>query len=299
MSSRDSQFGWYREQCSRPVGGEGFFVVRAPEYSNHHHDCDAGRDREGGEIAMDVQSPTTLLYATDSYLRTFDARVVAIDGRAVALDQTAFYPGGGGQMADRGALASEGRMLPVAGMSKRDGVVWHEITEEAGELPVVGAPVTGEIDWPFRYTMMRTHTALHLLCGLIFRDYGAQVTGGQMYPDRARMDFALATMTQDFLHEIERSVNEAIAADYPVKVYELPRAKAMKIPDLIRTKINLLPPEITMIRIVEIVGVDLQADGGTHVHSTREVGGIKVLRTENKGKQNKRMEIALIDGDNT
>jgi misacylated tRNA(Ala) deacylase len=249
---------------------------------------------------MDVQSPTTLLYATDSYLRTFDARVVALDGRKVALDQTAFYPGGGGQMADRGELLVAGRRVPVIGMSKRDGVVWHELAEDVAagaELPAVGAQVTGELDCPFRYKMMRTHTALHLLCGLIFRDYGAQVTGGQMYPDRARMDFALATMTHDFLHDIERSVNEAVAADHPIKVYELPRAKAMKIPDLIRTKINLLPPEITSIRIVEIVNVDLQADGGAHVHTTSEVGGIKVLRTENKGKQNKRMEIELTDGD--
>ncbi|HEX6543025.1 MAG TPA: alanyl-tRNA editing protein [Ktedonobacterales bacterium] len=246
---------------------------------------------------MAVQSPTTLLYATDSYLRAFEARVVATDGRGVALDQTAFYPGGGGQMADRGELVYEGRHLAVSGMSKRDGVVWHELAEDAGDVPPVGATVTGEIDWPFRYRMMRTHTALHLLCGLIFRDYGAQVTGGQMYPDRARMDFTLATMTQDFLHAIERSVNEAVAANHPIKVYELPREQAMTIPDLIRTKINLLPPDITEVRIVEIVGVDLQADGGTHVHSTREVGGIKVLRTENKGKQNKRMEIALMDGD--
>jgi misacylated tRNA(Ala) deacylase len=249
---------------------------------------------------MDVQSPTTLLYATDSYLRTFDARVVALDGRKVALDQTAFYPGGGGQMADRGELLVAGRRVPVIGMSKRDGVVWHELAEDVAagaELPAVGAQVTGELDWPFRYKMMRTHTALHLLCGLIFRDYGAQVTGGQMYPDRARMDFALGTMTPDFLHDIQRSVNQAVADDHPIKVYDLPRDEAMQIPDLIRTKINLLPPEITRIRIVEIVGVDLQADGGTHVHSTREVGGIKVLRTENKGKENKRMEIALTDGD--
>ena len=249
---------------------------------------------------MDRQSPTTLLYATDSYLRSFTARVVATEGRAVALDQTAFYPGGGGQMADRGELVVDGRRLLIAGMSKRDGVVWHELAGDAddlGELPAVGAAVTGEIDWPFRYRMMRTHTALHLLCGLIFREYGAQVTGGQMYPDRARMDFAIAGMTPDFVHDIERSVNEAVAADHPIKVYQLARAKAMKIPDLIRTKINLLPPEITEIRIVEIVGVDLQADGGTHVHSTREVGGVKALRTENKGKQNKRMEIALVNAD--
>lgn len=248
---------------------------------------------------MDVQSPTTLLYATDSYLRAFDARVVATEGRAVALDQTAFYPGGGGQMADRGELICEGRRLALAGMSKREGVVWHELAEDAGEPPAVGSLVSGEIDWPFRYTMMRTHTALHLLCGLIFRDFGAQVTGGQMYPDRARMDFSIPSITPDFVRDVELSVNEAVAANHPIKVYELTRAKAMKIPDLIRTKINLLPPEISQIRIVEIVGVDLQADGGTHVHSTREVGGIKVLRTENKGKQNKRMEISLQDGDST
>jgi misacylated tRNA(Ala) deacylase len=248
---------------------------------------------------MNMQSPTTLLYATDSYLRAFDARVVATEGRAVALDQTAFYPGGGGQMADRGELICEGRRLALAGMSKREGVVWHELAEDAGEPPAVGSLVSGEIDWPFRYTMMRTHTALHLLCGLIFRDFGAQVTGGQMYPDRARMDFSIPSITPDFVRDVELSVNEAVAANHPIKVYELTRAKAMKIPDLIRTKINLLPPEISQIRIVEIVGVDLQADGGTHVHSTREVGGIKVLRTENKGKQNKRMEISLQDGDST
>lgn len=241
--------------------------------------------------------PTTLLYHTDSYLSTFTAKVVAVDGRALALDQTAFYPGGGGQMADRGALTWDGHMLPLAGLAKRGDVVWHELVAEAGPLPAVGDIVSGQLDWDFRYRMMRTHTALHILCGSIFRDFGAQVTGGQMYPDRARMDFTLATMTQDFLHAIERSVNEAVAADHSLKVYTLPRAKAMKIPDLVRTKVNLLPPEITEIRIVEIVGVDLQADGGTHVRSTREVGGIKVLRTENKGKQNKRMEIALTDGD--
>ncbi len=143
---------------------------------------------------MMTQTPTTLLYATDSYLSGFTAHVVATDGRAVALDQTAFYPGGGGQMADHGELVVDGRRLAVSGMSKREDVVWHELVRGRGRLPEVGAKVTGEIDWPFRYTMMRTHTALHLLCGMIFRDYGAQVTGGQMYPDRARMDFAIETI---------------------------------------------------------------------------------------------------------
>lgn len=243
----------------------------------------------------DVQ-PTTLLYHTDSYLQTFEAGVVAVDGNTVALESTAFYPGGGGQMADQGELVIDGRHLPLTGLRKENDVVWHELDAEAGAPPEVGAIVTGNVDWAFRYQMMRTHTALHLLCGIIFRDYGAQVTGGHMYPDRARMDFAIETFSPDFVREIETRVNETVAEDHAVKVYSLPREEAMEIPDLIRTKINLLPPEISRIRIVEIVGVDLQADGGTHVASTREVGGIKVLKTENKGKQNKRMEITLVDG---
>ncbi|MBF6592808.1 MAG: alanyl-tRNA editing protein, partial [Ktedonobacterales bacterium] len=148
----------------------------------------------------------------------------------------------------------------------------------------------------FRYRMMRTHTALHMLCGIIFRDFGAQVTGGQMYPDRARMDFTMDAFTPECVRDIVERVNEHAAAGRPVKVYSLPREQAFEIPDLIRTKINLLPPGIATVRIVEIVGLDLQADGGTHVHSTREVAGITVLKTENKGKLNKRMEIALVDG---
>ncbi len=241
--------------------------------------------------------PTTLLYHTDSYLSTFEAKVVAVDGRALALDQTAFYPGGGGQMADRGALTWDGHTLPLAGLAKRGDVVWHELAADASPLPDVGATVSGQLDWDFRYRMMRTHTALHILCGSIFRDFGAQVTGGQMYPDRARMDFALEYFTPDTVHQIERCLAEEIAKDRPIKVYVLPRETAFEIPDLIRTKINLLPPGITTIRIVEIQGLDVQADGGTHVKSTREVGGVKILKTENKGKQNKRMEIALVDGE--
>ena len=143
--------------------------------------------------------------------------------------------------------------------------------------------------------MMRTHTALHLLCGLIFKNYGAQVTGGQMYADRARMDFSMEGFSPALIKDIEASVNQAIRENHPIKVYRLPRAEAMEIPDLIRTKINLLPPDIQEIRIVEIVGVDLQADGGTHVHETSEVGGVRVIKTENKGKLNKRMEVALVD----
>ncbi|HEX2350137.1 MAG TPA: alanyl-tRNA editing protein [Ktedonobacterales bacterium] len=243
-----------------------------------------------------TQLPTTaLLYHDDSYLRQFEADVLAVEGRALALDRTAFYPGGGGQMADRGELTLGERRLPLAGLRKDGEVVWHTLAEEAGELPAVGQRVAGAIDWPFRYQMMRTHTALHLLCGLIFTHYGAQVTGGQMYPDRARMDFAMEGFSPALVAEIEASVNQAIRENHPIKVYRLPREEAMQIPDLIRTKINLLPPDIQVIRIVEIVGVDLQADGGTHVHETREVGGVRVLKTENKGKLNKRMEIAVVD----
>jgi len=239
---------------------------------------------------------TRLLYHDDSYLSTFDAEVVAVEDTALALDVTAFFPGGGGQMADRGALLVDGRRLPLAGLVKRDDVVWHRVDEGASPLPAVGQRVSGELDWDFRYRMMRTHTALHMLCGIIFRDFGAQVTGGQMYPDRARMDFSMEAFTPECVRDIEARVNEAVAAPHDIKVYTLPREQAFEIPDLIRTKINLLPPEIATVRIVEIVGLDLQADGGTHVHSTAEVGGIQVLKTENKGKQNKRMEIALVDG---
>lgn len=242
---------------------------------------------------MPELSATALLYHDDSYLQTFDARVVAIEGRAIALDRTAFYPGGGGQMADRGAVDVGERRLALAALRKEGEIIWHELDPEAGDPPAVGERVAGVIDWDFRYRMMRTHTALHLLCGLIFKNYGAQVTGGQMYPDRARMDFAMEGFTPALVTDIEATVNAAIRENHPVKVYRLPRAEAMEIPDLIRTKINLLPPDIQQIRIVEIVGVDLQADGGTHVHETREVGGVAVIKTENKGKQNKRMEIAL------
>jgi misacylated tRNA(Ala) deacylase len=241
-------------------------------------------------------APTERLYHTDSYLHTCEAHVVAVDSTAVALDRTIIFPGGGGQLADQGMLIWGERQFPVAGLQVHDGVIWHNLAPLAdGPLPVPGEPVTCQLDWDFRYRMMRTHTALHLLCGTIFRDFGVQVTGGQMYADRARMDFATDVFTPEWTHSVERGVNEAVQADYPVKVYTLPRQQAFEIPGLIRTKVNLLPPEMKEIRIVEIVGLDLQADGGTHVHSTREVGGIKITKTENKGKQNKRMEIVLLD----
>jgi misacylated tRNA(Ala) deacylase len=239
-----------------------------------------------------MMQPTELLYLTDSYLATFDARVVDAVEHAVVLDRTAFYPRGGGQMSDHGWLDAYGQRYRVINVEKRGDQVFHTID---GPLPPLGYRVHGEIDWDHRYRMMRTHTALHVLCGVIYHQYGAVVTGCQMYPDRARMDFTLADLTPERIREIERLSNEAIHQGHPVRARFVPRREADLIPELIRTKINLIPPQIDPIRTVEIVDLDLQADGGTHVNNTLEVGGITVTKTENKGRENRRLEIELID----
>jgi misacylated tRNA(Ala) deacylase len=246
-----------------------------------------------------IQLPTDLLYQRDSGIEAFDAVVTAVaaEGRAVALDRTAFYPGGGGQPHDVGRLvAPDGIVWPVASVRKEGSTVWHALGGEAA-LPGVGATVRGELDRDLRRKLMRTHTALHVLCGVVFRDYGALVTGGNMGPDRARMDFEMdsADFTPERVAEIERRANEEIAAGREVRVRILPREEAFAIPDLIRTKVNLLPEGIAEVRTVEIVGLDLQADGGTHVANTREVGGLRVVGTRSKGKANKRLEIELVD----
>jgi misacylated tRNA(Ala) deacylase len=237
---------------------------------------------------------TKLIYLENSYTYECSARVVAVEGDEVALDATIFYPGGGGQMADHGVLTwDHGRQqAQVMALHKRGDVVWHVLDSPP---PSPGSEVTARIDWDFRYRMMRTHTALHILCGVIWKDFQVPVTGGQMYPDRARMDFAMEDLNKERLAAIEQRVNEVVAADLPIRVYTLPREKAFAIPDLVRTRVNLLPPELEEIRIVEIVGLDLQADGGTHVHHTAEVGGITIVRAENKGRINKRLEIRLVD----
>ena len=237
---------------------------------------------------------TKLLYHENSYTYECTAKVVDVEGDEVALDATVFFPGGGGQMADQGTISWDGQQWQanVIAMNKRDDVVWHTLDCTP---PAVGTEVVGTIDWDFRYRMMRTHTALHILCGTIWKEFGVQVTGGQMYPDRARMDFAMENLNKERVTYIEQKINEAVEADYPIRVYTLPREKAFAIPDLIRTKINLLPPQIEDIRIVEIVGLDLQADGGTHVRHTKEVGEISIVKTENKGRINKRLEIRLTD----
>ncbi len=233
---------------------------------------------------------TEVLCYSDSYLKEFDARVVEATPKGVVLDRTAFYPGGGGQPHDTGLLLAGGVQYHVARISRADGRLVHELDREP---PAVGTAVHGVLDWERRYQLMRTHTALHILCGVVWRDYRAQVTGGDMRPLSARMDFELEQMSADFAREVEASINQEVEAARPVEVRTLPREEAFQIPDLIRTKINLLPPHIKEVRTVNIVGLDLQADGGTHVSNTREVGRIRVVGHESKGRINKRLRIEL------
>ena len=237
---------------------------------------------------------TELLYQTDSYQREFQATITVIDAeaRAVLLDRSAFYPGGGGQPADSGVLVWQGAALPVERARKGSEGIWHVLAGDA-PLPPVGAVVTGQIDWPRRYALMRTHTAMHILCGVVFRDFGALVTGGDMEPLHGRMDFEFESLTKDLVSVIEEAVNREVAAARPVKVAILPREEAFQIPDLIRTKINLLPPEISHIRTIELVGLDLQADGGTHVQNTAEVGRMRVVDYKSKGRIDKRIYVEL------
>lgn len=242
-------------------------------------------------------SGTTLLYQTDSYLQSFSATVIAVDPEAhgVVLDQTAFYATGGGQPHDTGTLRQDTWLGHVIDVRKSDAGNLHILDSES-RLPDIGSGLDGQIDWDRRHALMRMHTALHVLCGLVFRDYGAQVTGGNMTPDHARMDFEMdsSEFTPERVAEIEAGANRELAAERDVRVNILPREEAFAIPDLIRTKINLLPEGISEIRTVEIVGLDLQADGGTHVRNTRDVGTLKVIGTRSKGKINKRIEIALV-----
>lgn len=237
---------------------------------------------------------THLLYQTDSYLKTFEARVTAVDevNHAIALDQTAFYPGGGGQPSDSGTLLGAGHAYRVKRLRKDAGSLFH-VLEGEEPLPAVGESLQGEIDWERRYQLMRTHTAMHILCGVIFRDYGASVTGGDMDPLEGRMDFEFETMHKDLVQQIEAAINREVDSARPVRTAILPREEAFRIPDLIRTRINLLPEGIREVRVVEIEGLDLQADGGTHVRNTAEVGPIRIVDYKSKGKINKRIYVAL------
>jgi misacylated tRNA(Ala) deacylase len=237
---------------------------------------------------------------SDAYLRSVEARVASVEageGTLLALDRTVFYPGGGGQPSDRGLImrASDGRAWTVRGAHKSGGEIVHELEPFEGDPPAVGDRVRVDLDWARRLALMRTHTALHTLCGVVWRDYGALVTGGNMEPGAGRMDFEFERMSGDLVDAIEAAVNQELAAERDVRVKVLPREEAFAIPDLIRTKVNLLPEGIEEIRTIEIVGLDLQADGGTHVANTREVGGIRVLGYESKGRINKRIRIELVD----
>jgi misacylated tRNA(Ala) deacylase len=234
---------------------------------------------------------------SDAYARDVEARVVAVEGLEaplVVLDSTVFYPGGGGQPSDRGTVlrSADGRAWIVEAARKSGGEIIHELAAGV-EPPRVGDLLRVDLDWARRYALMRTHTALHALCGVVWRDYGALVTGGNMEPGAGRMDFEFERMSGDLVDAIEATVNAELAAARPVRVNVLPRADAFAIPDLIRTKVNLLPEGISEIRTIEIVGLDLQADGGTHVANTTEVGRIRVTGYESKGRINKRIRIAL------
>lgn len=239
---------------------------------------------------------TELLYYQDAYCHRFDATIEAVetvDGKTrIALDRTAFYPGGGGQPSDEGELIIAGQSYPVVKTNKEGNRIWHTLGQEAAELDA-GAPAQGQLNWERRYAIMRTHTAMHILCGVVWRDYGASVTGGNMDPGSGRMDFEFASLTREMIGEIEAKCNAEIAAGREVRDQILPREQAFQIPDLIRTKINLLPEGISEVRTVELVGLDLQADGGTHVHNTREVGTIRVTDYKSKGAINKRVYIEL------
>ena len=238
---------------------------------------------------------TEAIFHVDATVRQFDAVVVATDSKTgiTVLDRTAFYPGGGGQPCDHGVLSwgeVETRVQRVAWGQK--GVAHHL----DGELPAVGTAVRGVLDWERRHALMRTHTALHILCGVVWRDYGAQVTGGNMEPLAGRLDFEFERMSGELVSEIETRINAEVIAAREVRVNVLGREEAFQIPDLIRTKINLVPASLQQIRTVEIVGLDLQADGGTHVMNTREVGAIRVAGYKSKGRINKRIQIELDGG---
>jgi misacylated tRNA(Ala) deacylase len=234
---------------------------------------------------------TEELFLNDSYLRGFEARVVRLAGREVVLDRTAFYPGGGGQPPDKGTLGVGPVRASVVDVRREGREIIHVFESP---IPDTVRDLRGELDWERRHAHMRHHTALHVLSGVIWRNFGAKVTGGQMRSDRARMDFSFpGEWTTDVVGEIERLTNEALTEERPVKVYELPREEALKNPDLIRTQVNLVPERVKVIRIVEIEGIDTQADGGTHVANTREVGQMEITGHKSKGRQNKRIEFVL------
>ena len=236
---------------------------------------------------------TDQVYLRDAYQTAVEAMVVAVRDEAVALDQTVFYATGGGQPHDTGKLVDpKSNEWQVLNVRKEGDLIWHWLD---GEPPAQGTTVTGTIDWDRRLQLMRTHTALHILCGVIWNEWGVLVTGGNMEPLAARMDFEFGPLPEGFAARVTELVNAEIAADRPIEVSFLDRGAALADPELIRTKVNLIPESVTNIRVVDIVGLDRQADGGTHVASTGPVGRFEIIKTESKGKGNKRVRMVLHD----
>ena len=234
---------------------------------------------------------TVELAAEDSYLQTAEGIVAQWAEGGFVLDRTVFYARGGGQPGDVGLVRWDSGEARVVDTIRRSGEIVHLV--DSAEMPEPGTAVEGVIDWDRRYRIMRTHTALHALSGVVFRDFGAKVTGGNMEDGMARMDFELDSMSQEFGLEVERRLNHELLKGYPTEIQMLARELALEDPDLIRTKVNLIPEWVEQIRVVDIVGLDRQADGGTHVRSTIEVGSVTVVKTESKGRANKRMRIRL------
>jgi misacylated tRNA(Ala) deacylase len=232
--------------------------------------------------------PTELLYLRDAYLTGFSGTVVGLRGDEIQLDVTAFYPTGGGQPHDTGRLFG----LSVVDVNKEGDIVWHKV--EGGPRPRMGETVTGTIEWKRRHALMRTHTALHVLCGVIWNEWKVPVTGGNMQELTARMDFEFDPLPENFMQRVEDLVNAELKADRSIEVHFLAPDSVITDQDLIRTKTNMIPDSVTSVRVVDIVGLDRQADGGTHVRSTGEVGRVRMLKTESKGKGNKRIRLEVV-----
>jgi misacylated tRNA(Ala) deacylase len=245
-----------------------------------------------------VSEPSEELYATDAYLRSFEARVVEVDAeqRRVRLDRTAMYPGGGGQPPDVGSLRWSEGLVRVHRVSREGPAIWHWLEAEDA-LPDPGAEALGELDWDRRHALMRTHTALHMLCGVIWHEFRVAVTGGNMEPGKGRLDFALDAMSSELAQRVQHRLDEELERAREVRVAFVGRGEADEDPALIRTKANLIPAHIDPLRVIDIVGLDKQADCGTHVASTREVGRIEVTKTESKGRDNKRIRIVVHDAE--
>ena len=235
---------------------------------------------------------TTELFLTDAYLREFSASVESLNGREVVLDRTAFYPSGGGQPSDKGTLGVGPIRASVVDVRREGGNIVHVLD---GAIPGTVKNLNGTLDWERRHAHMRYHTALHVLSAIMNDAFDARVTGGQMRAEKARMDFSFpGEWTAEVVGEIERLANEALGSRSPVKVYEISREEALGRPELIRTEVNLVPERVKTIRVVEIEGIDAQADGGTHVANTGEVGRIEITNHKSKGRGNKRMEFVLV-----